>query len=287
MFNRTLVEKVMPDDSIYISILREPGSLFESTFDYFYYAVPEFQYVPHRHPNSVEMWLDKADRFFSPKYTSKFGIFAKNHVMFDFGYNASMTNDTEIANAIQEIDKRFDFILISDYLDQSLVLLAEMLHCPLAEVTSVVLNGRDEKPSDGEKKKIIREKVKKWNKADAALFDYFNKSLWKRIEKYGEGKMKIQVEKLRVMNKNQTDFCINGTEAKLYSELQNVPWKDDKLYQPKGVKIKGFDLKAGAEKLEWCLNLIAPEPYMNKKVHMQMRMRTVKQQLHRPSQKLW
>lgn len=32
----------------------------------------------------------------------------------------------------------------------------------------------------------VRENVKRWNKADVLLFEYFNKSFWKKIENEGE-----------------------------------------------------------------------------------------------------
>ena len=69
-------------------------------------------------------------------------VFRKNHVMHNFGFDPIMDDDAQIENAIKKIDKTFDFIMILNYMDEYLVLLADMLYWSLAGVSSVVLNQR-------------------------------------------------------------------------------------------------------------------------------------------------
>ena len=102
----------MPKDSLFISILREPRELFESSFHYFYELEPSFQKVAQNHPKSAEIWLNNTNSFFNPKSRFVFCFFAKNHVTYDFGFDPIMDDDTQIANAIKKIDKTFDFIII-------------------------------------------------------------------------------------------------------------------------------------------------------------------------------
>ena len=257
------IYKVMPQDSLFISILREPGELFESTFYYFYELVPSFRNVPQNQPDSTELWLNNTDKFFKPFFRPDFWFFAKNHMMHDFGFNPAMNDDTQIANAIQTIDKTFDFIMISNYMDESLVLLADLLCWPLADVSLMVLNHRKSKNLKESRTNRIRKKVREWNKADSALFDHFNKSLWNKIENFGFHRMKVEVKKLQTINQDLKKQCVEGTKPKYYSELQNTPWKNMHIFQPQGVRITGFDLKPGAELNETCVNLIAPEPYLH------------------------
>ena len=267
------VQTVMPKNSLFVSILREPGELFESSFHYFYELVPSFQKVAQNHPESTETWLNNTDRFFNPKSRSVFWFFAKNHMMYDFGHDPIMEDDKKIADAIKAIDRTFDFIMISNYMDESLVLLADMLCWPLADVSSVVLNQRTLQKQTKARKKRIREKVREWNKADSALFDYFNKSLWKKIESFGAQKMQEEVKKLQEINQDLKEKCVDSNGTKFYSDLKNTPWKNMNIFQPTGVKIAGFDLKPGAEQNETCVNLIAPEPYLNKVVRAAQRNR--------------
>ena len=142
-----------------------------------------------------------------------------------------------------------------------------MLCCPLAEVSSIVLNARAE--SDKQNKstmKRINKKVREWIKADSALFDYFNKSLWNKIEKFGYQRMKNEVTKLQTINQNLMNQCSNGKKLR-YNELKNAPWKNMHIYEPKGIKIEGYDLKPGAEQNETCVYLLGPEPFLNKVVN--------------------
>ena len=47
------------------------------------------------------------------------------------------------------------------------------------------LNERQDKEKDTVLTDDVRENVKRWNKADVLLFEYFNKSFWKKIENEG------------------------------------------------------------------------------------------------------
>ena len=280
-FNSSEIRKIMPADSFYVSILRDPAEVFESTFHYYYYNVPSFRRGPKQDdPESVEIWLNNTNKYFNPQERSGLWFYAKNHAMFDFGYNAVFKNKDEIEKTIQEIDQIFDFILISNYMDESLVLLADMLCCPLAEVSSIVLNARAEsEKQDKSRMKRISKKVREWNKADSALFDYFNKSLWNKIEKFGYQRMEHEVTKLQAINQNLMNQCSDGKKLH-YNELKNAPWKNMHLYEPKEIKIVGYDLKAGAEQNETCVYLLGPEPFLNKVVNEKQKQRQPQAQEH-------
>jgi len=266
----------MPRDSLFVSILREPGELFQSTFRFFYENVPSFRGGPKQNdPDSIEKWLNNSKNYFKTKDRRGYWFFAKNHVMFDFGYDPLMERDSEIDKAIKQIDKVFDFILISNYMSESLVLLADMLCCPLADISSAVLNARvDREKQDQSRTDRIRKKVREWNKADSALFDYFNKTLWDKIEKFGFQKMKTKVKQLNNINQNLMAQCSGG--KKNYNELVNAPWKNIKYYQPKGIDIVSYDLKEGKELNETCINLLAPEDYLTEVVHQHQKQRQPK-----------
>ena len=264
-FEEREIRKVMPNDTLYISIIREPGELFESTYRFFYPNVEAFQRGPEQNDlDSPEIWLNNAKHYFSEKKRTLYWFYAKNHEMFDFGYDALMNDDNEIEQTVKKIDQVFDFILITNYMSESLVLLADMLCCPLADVSSVVLNAnaKIDSSKEGElRMKRISKKAREWNKADSALFDYFNKSLWTKIEKFGFQKMQKEVMRLQSMNQNLLEKCSTGKKS--YDKLTNAPWKDMKSYQPSGVEIVSYDLRPGAELNETCVHALAPEKYLN------------------------
>ena len=260
-FNEREIRKVMPSDTIFVSIIREPGELFKSTYRFFYSNVAAFKRGPEQNdPDSPEIWLNNTKHYFREKERTLYWFYAKNHEMFDFGYDALMDDDDKIEQTVKKIDQVFDFILIANYMSESLVLLADMLCCPLADVSSVVLNANaDLSKKDESRMKRISKKAREWNKADSALFDYFNKSLWRKIEKFGFQKMQKEVMRLQTINQNLLVKCSAGKKS--YDHLTNDPWKDMKYYQPRGVKIVSYDLKAGAELNETCVYALAPEKY--------------------------
>ncbi len=85
---------------------------------------------------------------------------------------------------IEKIDDDFDLVLIADRMDESMVLLADALCLPLANVTGFKVNARKESRvqqlTDGEKK-TLRSALK----PDQRLYDHFVGRLDERI-RYGQ-----------------------------------------------------------------------------------------------------
>jgi len=105
-FNVDEMRKVMPSDSFYVTILRDPAEMFESAFYYFYYDVPSFRNGPKREDlNAIEIWLNNTNNYFDPHQRAGFWFYAKNHVMFDLGYNALMEDDSEIKKQFMKSTK--------------------------------------------------------------------------------------------------------------------------------------------------------------------------------------
>ena len=57
------VRTFMPNDTAYITILREPGSMFESLFTYFKQQCQSFKRVPN---GSLEAFLEEPWRYYRP-----------------------------------------------------------------------------------------------------------------------------------------------------------------------------------------------------------------------------
>ena len=54
----------------------------------------------------------------------------------------------------------------------------------------------------------IKSKIRGWNRADAALFDAVNAEFWRKIEKYGNNTMQLQIEELRKRIDKLMKFCV-------------------------------------------------------------------------------
>ena len=69
---------------------------------------------------------------------------AKNINFFDLGFSNELTDESEINAAIDEIIKQFDFIMISDYMDESLILLKEELCLQISDIVFFSINKRSD-----------------------------------------------------------------------------------------------------------------------------------------------
>ena len=264
-FSYDKVKSIVPRDSVYVTIMREPGRLFHSTFAYMRDVVPSFKCYPLGEQNAAEKWLNNSQRCIQQtshksRRWYRYAMFRQNHMAFDLGYDYEMNNATEISEAIKKIDSVFDLVLITDYMDESLVLLAYLLCLSLEEMASLKIHERQNKDLTPIKMERLSRKARDWNKADAALFDFFNASLWKKIERFGFERMAAEVAKLRRINQRMQNLCLDNTTTSssesLESHLADAFWKT-KCYEPQGVVLKHLFLKESAMKIEECTYMVA------------------------------
>ena len=54
-------------------------------------------------------------------------FFSRNHMTFEFGYDPNEENEDKIREMISKIEKRFNFILINEFMAESLIVLRRYL----------------------------------------------------------------------------------------------------------------------------------------------------------------
>lgn len=251
-FRRAEVMKVMPEDSFYFSILRHPVALMESGFEYFYTD------TVFRGFRSIDDFLDNGQNRRSVN-----DYLAHNNLAFDFGYDHTATAntsglDTIVGNVIAGIERDFHLILISEYFDESMILLKHALCWSLEDVVSFKLNSR----SDQSRKTISPmtvEKIRRWNVVDWGIYHHFNATFWDKVRGVvGEEQMKREVSELRERQANLTSSCLKGGRAINPREIKD---RHLKPFQPGGAVIQGYALNPGLDTptRDKCHKLIMPE----------------------------
>lgn len=91
---------------------------------------------------------------------------------------------TRVRNEITKLDRDFELVLIMEYFDESLILLKKALCWTLQDILYVKFNQRQHKPKIQISDKV-KQNIRQWNKADVMLYDYFNGTLWRKIQDYG------------------------------------------------------------------------------------------------------
>ena len=134
-------------------------------------------------------------------------------------------NETAIQEKIEFIDSRFHLVMITEMMDESLVLMAHLLCIPLHEVAMFAKNVRKE----GHKRVTLSEQTKNilrytfifyWDSfyckdrfrrvqsGDEKLYHHFKKKLEEKIEEFGREKMRKSVEELQRLRKIVEESCI-------------------------------------------------------------------------------
>nr|XP_026695791.1 galactosylceramide sulfotransferase-like isoform X1 [Ciona intestinalis] len=233
-FNSQQVNKILPRHvAKYVTILREPGKMFESIFDYFYDLVDFFHNVPSSSRENLEIWLDDAPSRINRGGKGGFWFIGKNLEYHDLGFSNMNEQAKYLKLAAERIEQEFDLVMISDHFMESLILLKDLMCWDLKDVVSLKLNSR--KSKSPEQPEQLRRKIRNWNKADAFLFDHFNATLWRKVEAFGHQRMAQEIAELKRLNGEFFKECVNDT---------GVVGGKNKLFNPNG----RLDLKAYAPK---------------------------------------
>ncbi|CAH1782166.1 unnamed protein product [Owenia fusiformis] len=246
----TDVHKVMPKGTKSITIIRNPDTQFVSAFNYFGYK---------NCYNGVGTIDDFAQIVVKGGQSAKWCVLpTRNMMLFDFGLESNDTiNDVLVTEKVEEISANFDLVMLTEYFDESLVLMRDILNWSTEDIVYLT-KIKNRKP----KKKITSETIellRKWNSGDVRLYNYFNKTFWEKVEKYGRNKLTIEVEKLRDTNKKWYDFCVKdmvpGTE--IVDPEFKADYKDD--------TVMGYNLNDDAVDATLCRQLAMQEwPYSRK-----------------------
>ncbi|XP_018117844.2 galactose-3-O-sulfotransferase 2 isoform X2 [Xenopus laevis] len=243
-FLLTEVEKVMPSNSFYFTILRNPVSLMESSFSY-YKATSSFIRA-----KSLEDFLNKTSNYY------KGNSHARNIMTFDLGFDHNgKESPKHFQLAGRMVEATYDLVLITEYFDESLVLLKDALCWTFDDVLSFPLNTRTNSTKLA-MSQDTQEKIKIWNQLDWQLYVYFNNSFWDRVEKFGKERMQREVEELRKRRAQVAKLCLKDTV-----EVNKIQDKFLIPYQSGKAKILGYNLNPGLGKAEQllCQRMVTPE----------------------------
>ena len=262
-YNRPTMDLIMNNNTMYITILRDPVYQFESTFNYMeLYRFFMLQNVS----NPMAMFLANP-RAHLRNLTKRVKSFpesmhlVRNGMFFDLGLSPfHQDNETEIRKAIMRLQNDFSLVLMMEYFDESLVLLKREFCWDLDDVAYIKQNQRkSEKTSKIVLSSRMKEMIRDWNRADVLLYEHFNKTFWERIKRHGMG-FYDDLAQLKRKNREMYDDCVSPEEV---TEI---------AFRLTG-KIRGFRLNEGVSRFNryLCEKLLTNEidyiNYFRKKLH--------------------
>ncbi|XP_035005135.1 galactose-3-O-sulfotransferase 4 isoform X2 [Hippoglossus stenolepis] len=282
-FHKLEVEKVMPEDTFYFSIIRDPVSLAESSFAYYKEVAPAF-----RKAKGLGDFADDPKKYYDPRLRNNH--YARNLLWFDFGMDHNANFSMALAQRGEAMIRRaFKLILVSEYFDHSMILLRHALCWPLDAVVSFSLNARQQKPSGigvmsgswvgkavagvgvrgGHSQAKMppnlplteeqRERLRQWNALDWYLYKAVNQTFWEEIQRFGLTEMEQEVALLRTRREELARVCLRDGGKPV--EAYRIRDKTIRPFQSGLVKILGYELHPGLDNTTRtaCLRMIRPE----------------------------
>ncbi|CAL8348004.1 unnamed protein product [Lota lota] len=254
-FDAAEVAKLLPTDTAYVTVLRDPAELFESSFHYFGRMAPLTWQIAGE--DKLREFLRNPHYYFDPEGFNSF--YLKNLLFFDLGQdNALEADDPRVDEAIGAIAERFQLVMLAEHFEESLILLKDALCWETDDLLFFKLNAR--KGSTVSKlDPELRAKALEWNAVDWKLYQHFNNTFWRKVDAYGHRRMAEDVEELRRRNAEMAAICIEGGHA---VEATNIQEKDMLPWQPIGEKsIMGYNLKKNVDKKhrKVCRKMLMPE----------------------------
>ncbi|XP_055947504.1 galactosylceramide sulfotransferase-like [Argiope bruennichi] len=196
------IRAVMPSNSVYITIVRDPIQIFESSYSYYSFD-KLFKCDIHKFIRNLPKF---SDRFLSRRFRGKFGA---NQMFFDLGGDPAMfKNTTRILQYLDKLESWFHLVLVAERMDESLVLLRHLLCWDIDDVVTFKLNARNpiykSNLSETEKEKLL-----KLNYADALLYNRFVKKFDKEVEAFGRERMEAETAELNKRTLEWYEMCVS------------------------------------------------------------------------------
>ena len=214
----TAMEEVMSHDTVFVTILRDPVPMFESVFTYRHMS-EKYNLPPSR---GIELFLEMPDFYY--KMSDGGILHARNPMLYNLGLPKSAFGDMrKIEEKIDKLKSQFDLVMMTEYFEESLILLRDLMCWELNDIVYFVINARS-KSSVKPVSPTVAAKIKKWNNGDVKLHETFNRTFWSKVKEFGEDRMKEEVTKLRARNQYFSKRCI----AQVINKDSNV-WHPPEL----------------------------------------------------------
>lgn len=245
-YNRAVLDRVMPTDTIYVTILRDPVTQFESTFSYMTFG--EILGISNETDPLEAFFENPKDVLMNYILTQDLRInsdrlkLIRNGMFFDLGLESKdFNNMDEIRRKVQRLDREFHFVMLMEYFDESLIMLKNLLCWDMDDI--VYFHHNQRRTTQKRNTNLVKD-IQQWSHADTVLYDYFKDKFLHKLRQQNEDFFH-DITDLRTRNAVLRDICLNSTPG------------NDEGYQD--VDIKGFKiwqnltepLKTMCDKMTW------------------------------------
>ena len=228
MYNRTAFEKILPKDTVYTGIVREPFSRFQSAIRMWH---PKYiMQAAKDHPVAT---FAKQPLKYEPDSPNR--SWTNNRMALEFGFPVELFPDKDkspnvekISEYLKRIDKEFDFIIINERFSESLVYMKMLLGWSVKDILYIDHMKKKNKPST---KELVTKEDKtllsKFLYLDIALYQFALERFEKQIKHLDIVRFHDQVINFENLNKQVNAFCqTNSKSIKRSIYFNRTKWND-------------------------------------------------------------
>jgi hypothetical protein len=202
-----LLDGVIPGATA-VTVLRNPVSHFLSSWNYWRTE----DHIAENHPDgarpSVEEFVLNTDKWWPFAKRSDHDLL-KNNAAFDLGLSRNASRE-DVEALISHLEKHFSLVLITEFMDESLVLLRRRFCWSLQDILYYGLKvsgpGRP-KPAIAP---AVKDAIRNISWMDVLLHDHFNRSLWAQIAQ--EQDFDTELTEYRRLKDQLHDECVAWQE---------------------------------------------------------------------------
>ena len=156
---------------------------------------------------SFPTFVDRLGKHKIRKEDQRHGNIGLNNMVWDIGIPVKYSDRLDVVvPAIRAIDARFGLVMIKERMEESLVLLADLLCWPLESMAGFTLNERE----NGRKAKLTqnqRKILQSFQRSDEIFYRHFRAEFNRRVEDFGRERMEIRMAELRRLNAKWGQKC--------------------------------------------------------------------------------
>ncbi|XP_059164093.1 galactose-3-O-sulfotransferase 2-like [Physella acuta] len=261
IYNRTAFRQLMPENTVYLTILREPFQQFVSAFEYYNMASYFSSMVPsvRNASNPISLYLSDPHAF---EGESTLFSYIRNKQSEDLGLTRAAYDSPLVLNSsINIIDREFLLVMIVERLDESLLLLKRELCWSVKDILYISKNANTKKakrsftPSD-------HDNHRKLNHPDYALYGHFLKVLENKLDAQSADFFS-ELKQFQFLLKGVKQACL--TTASFYAAESR--WHDSFNVTQEDCKLLLMSVTAGLDYLLLRAGRITLQEYQKYRPH--------------------
>ncbi|KAF2353643.1 Galactose-3-O-sulfotransferase [Trinorchestia longiramus] len=196
-WNMTEMKKIMPEETKFVTIVREPTELFLSLFDY------------TGMQDTTGMNLETFIRRVGPNGYRKFGYVGYNQMAWDLGLPSGSFKDMEaVDQLVAEADDLFDLVMVAERMPESLVLLRQLLCGDFEDVVVLQVNARKGVVKNNvtlgeESVQLLQQRLV----PDKKIYSHFYKKFEGLVKSYGQDRMARDLAKYNETSLARQETC--------------------------------------------------------------------------------